>query len=88
MSRLGRPAEDFGADYVALPQGGVGDLTAGIDAWREAGGTHVSVVTMDLVLDSPTATSTTSIRSQTHSACHDGAGPSGPLLHPFTSRET
>ena len=29
-----------------------GDLTAEIDAWREAGGTHVSVVTMGLGLDS------------------------------------
>ena len=34
------------------PRGGVGDLTAEIDAWREAGGTHVSVVTMGLGLDS------------------------------------
>ena len=53
VSDLGRSAEDFGADYVALPRsGGVGDLTAEIDAWREAGGTHVSVVTMGLGLDS------------------------------------
>ena len=35
-----------------LPQGGLDDLTAKIDAWREAGGTHVSVVTMGLGLDS------------------------------------
>jgi probable F420-dependent oxidoreductase len=49
---LGRPAEDFGADYVALPGGGIGGLTAEVDAWREAGGTHVSVVTMGLGLDS------------------------------------
>ena len=52
MSGLGRSVEDFGADYVALPRGGVGDLTAEVDAWREAGGTHVSVVTMGLGLDS------------------------------------
>jgi probable F420-dependent oxidoreductase len=52
VSRLGRPPEDFGADYVALPRGGVGDLAAEVDAWREAGGTHVSVVTMGLGLDS------------------------------------
>ena len=53
VSDLGRSAEDFGADYVALPgSGGVGDLMAEIDAWREAGGTHVSVVTMGLGLDS------------------------------------
>jgi hypothetical protein len=48
---LGRPVEEFGADYVVLPRGGVGDLAAQIDAWREAGGTHVSVVTMGLGLD-------------------------------------
>jgi probable F420-dependent oxidoreductase len=52
VSGLGRSAEDFGADYVALPRGGVGGLTAEIDAWREAGGTHVSVVTTGLGLDS------------------------------------
>jgi probable F420-dependent oxidoreductase len=49
---FGRPVEDFGGDYVARPRGGVGDLTAEVDAWREAGGTHVSVVTMGLGLDS------------------------------------
>jgi probable F420-dependent oxidoreductase len=49
---LGRSAEDFGGDYVALPQGGIGDLTAEVDAWGGAGGTHVSVVTMGLGLDS------------------------------------
>ncbi len=49
---LGRSIEDFGADYVALPDGGVGNLTAEITAWREAGGTHVSVATMGLGLDS------------------------------------
>ena len=52
MRGLGRSVEDFGADYVALPPGGIGDLTAEIDAWREAGGTHVSVVTMGRGLDS------------------------------------
>jgi probable F420-dependent oxidoreductase len=49
---LGRSIEDFGADYVALAQGGVAGLVAEIDAWRQAGGTHVSVVTMGLGLDS------------------------------------
>lgn len=49
---LGRSVEDFGAEYVARPQGGPGDLTAEIDAWRRAGGTHLSVVTMGLGLDS------------------------------------
>ena len=49
---LGRPVEDFGAEYVARPQGGPGDVTAEIDAWREAGGTHLSIVTMGLGLES------------------------------------
>ena len=49
---LGRSVEDFGADYTALTREGVGELPAKIDAWREAGGTHVSVVTMGLGLDS------------------------------------
>ncbi|MDT3446830.1 LLM class F420-dependent oxidoreductase [Pseudofrankia sp. BMG5.37] len=49
---LGGSVETFGADYVVLPRGGVGGLTAEIDAWRAAGGTHVSVVTMGLGFDS------------------------------------
>ena len=50
VSDLGRPAEEFGADYVALPGGGIGGLTAEVEAWRAAGGTHVSVVTLGLGL--------------------------------------
>ncbi|MDX6285136.1 MAG: hypothetical protein QOG53_621 [Frankiales bacterium] len=49
---IGRSVDEFGGDYVALPQGGVSELTAEVDAWREAGGTHVSVVTMGLGFDS------------------------------------
>ncbi|EFC84238.1 LLM class F420-dependent oxidoreductase [Parafrankia sp. EUN1f] len=52
VTGLGRSVDGFGAEYVALPQGGVSGLTAEIDAWREAGGTHVSVVTMGLGLQS------------------------------------
>jgi probable F420-dependent oxidoreductase len=52
VSSLGRPAGDFGADYMVRASGDVGELTAKIDAWREAGGTHVSVITMGLGLDS------------------------------------
>ncbi len=49
----GRPVDDFGADYLIAPgAGGVVDLPAQVDAWREAGGTHVSVVTMGLGLTS------------------------------------
>jgi probable F420-dependent oxidoreductase len=48
---LGRSVEEFGAEYVLRPQDPPGDLTAEIDAWRRAGGTHLSVVTMGLGLD-------------------------------------
>ncbi|MFZ0664957.1 MAG: LLM class F420-dependent oxidoreductase [Acidimicrobiales bacterium] len=49
---LGRSVEEFGGEYVVVPRGGLGDLTAEIDSWREAGGTHASVVTMGRGLDS------------------------------------
>ena len=52
VDSLGRSVEDFGADYVAVGLGSAGDVTAEIDAWREAAGTHFSVVTMGLGLDS------------------------------------
>jgi probable F420-dependent oxidoreductase len=52
VAELGRSADTFGGDYVVLGRGGVGDLVAKIEGWREAGGTHVSVVTMNLGLDS------------------------------------
>jgi probable F420-dependent oxidoreductase len=48
----GRSVEDFGGDYVVLPRGGIGELVAEIDAWRAAGGTHATVVTMGRGLDS------------------------------------
>jgi probable F420-dependent oxidoreductase len=50
--REGRSLDEFGAERVVRPHGAPGDLTAEIDAWREAGGTHLSVVTMGLGLDS------------------------------------
>ena len=37
---------------MALSGSNLGELTAEIDAWRDAGGTHVSIVTMGLGLDS------------------------------------
>lgn len=52
LEALGRSVDEFGAEYVALPGAGVGELTAQVDAWREAGGTHVAAVTMGLGLDS------------------------------------
>jgi probable F420-dependent oxidoreductase len=49
----GRSIDDFGADYlVRLQGGGVEKLPGIVDAWREAGGTHLSVVTMGLGLAS------------------------------------
>jgi probable F420-dependent oxidoreductase len=50
----GRSVEDFGAEYVGRPQGASGsdDIAAELDAWRQAGGTHFSAVTMGLGLDS------------------------------------
>ena len=49
---LGRSVEDFGREYVVLPQGGADGLKAEVDGWRRAGGSHVSVVTMGLGLGS------------------------------------
>jgi hypothetical protein len=52
VGALGRPVEGFGADWVVLKRDSLGELAAEIDAWREAGGTHVSMDTMDRGLDS------------------------------------
>jgi probable F420-dependent oxidoreductase len=52
VSALGRSAADFGGDYVARSRNGVTGLAAQVDAWRDAGGTHVSVTTMGHGLDS------------------------------------
>jgi len=52
VTSQGRSVEDFGGDYVALSGADVTVLTREIDAWRAAGGTHVTVVTMGLGLDS------------------------------------
>jgi probable F420-dependent oxidoreductase len=49
---LGRSVDEFGGDSVTTSRRGVGVLAAKIDAWRVAGGTHASVVTMGLGLDS------------------------------------
>ena len=52
VRELGRPVDDFGGDLVTASVRGVRELPATVDAWREAGGTHISVVTMGLGLDS------------------------------------
>ena len=52
ISDVGRSAENFGAECVVRLQGGVGTLRAALDTWRDAGGTHLSIATMGLGLDS------------------------------------
>jgi probable F420-dependent oxidoreductase len=49
---LGRSVDDFGADWLALPHGGIDGVKADVDAWRTAGGTHISLVSTGLGLDS------------------------------------
>ncbi|MBL7488153.1 LLM class F420-dependent oxidoreductase [Frankia sp. AgB1.9] len=52
LAESGRPVEGFGAEYVVLAQGDLDTAVAEIDAWRAAGGTHISVATMGRGLDS------------------------------------
>jgi probable F420-dependent oxidoreductase len=52
VRRAGRAVEDFGVEFVVHPDGGNDQLVADVEAWRAAGGTHLSVVTMGLGLDS------------------------------------
>jgi probable F420-dependent oxidoreductase len=47
LGALGRSVAGFGADWVVLKRDTIGDLTAEIAAWRDAGGTHVTVDTMN-----------------------------------------
>jgi probable F420-dependent oxidoreductase len=49
---VGRAVEDFGGEYVLRPRSGIDNLKAEIEVWREAGGSHASVVTMGMGLDS------------------------------------
>jgi len=55
VRELGRSVDEFGADYLAQPRDGIAGLAHDVDAWRAAGGTHVSVVTMGLGLGSADA---------------------------------
>ena len=52
VASLGRSVDDFGGEYVALSGGDVGELVREIEAWRAAGGTHLTVVTLGLGLPS------------------------------------
>jgi probable F420-dependent oxidoreductase len=51
LREVGRSVEGFGAEFVSLPKN-VENLRADVDRWRDAGGTHLSVVTMGQGLDS------------------------------------
>jgi probable F420-dependent oxidoreductase len=51
LAAVGRSVQDFGADWVVLKRDSIRDLAAEIAAWRVAGGTHVSVESMDRGLD-------------------------------------
>jgi probable F420-dependent oxidoreductase len=48
----GRPVDEFGADWVLTPRENLDGLADEVDAWRRAGGTHVTVPTVGLGLDS------------------------------------
>ena len=48
----GRNVADFGAEYVVPLPVEAGDLTAEVDAWAKAGGTHISLATMGRGLSS------------------------------------
>jgi len=48
----GRSVDDFGGEYVVRPRSGVDNLKADIEVWRKSGGSHASVVTMGMGLDS------------------------------------
>lgn len=51
IGALGRSVDDFSTDYVLRDSEGLESLVAQIDTWREAGGTHLSIQTMGLGLD-------------------------------------
>jgi probable F420-dependent oxidoreductase len=55
LQGLGRSVPEFGADWLARPGGDLETVLAQVDAWRDAGGTHISLVTMGLGLDSADA---------------------------------
>jgi probable F420-dependent oxidoreductase len=48
----GRRPEDFGGELAILTRKGPTDVAARAEAWEQVGGTHASVVTMGLGLDS------------------------------------
>ena len=55
VAEQGRAADDFGGELAVLSRKGAADVAARVEAWDKAGGTHASVVTMGLGLDSTEA---------------------------------
>ncbi len=55
LEGLGRAVEEFGAEQVISSRGETSQLADKVQAWAEAGGTHISVSTMGLGLDSAEA---------------------------------
>lgn len=55
LAEAGRSDVEFGSDFVMTGEKGVDAAVAAAEAWRDAGGTHVSVVTMGMGLDSTEA---------------------------------
>lgn len=55
LAENGRATKDFGADYVMLAGLGVEAVVDTIKRWEDAGGTHASVVTMGMGLDTTEA---------------------------------
>lgn len=52
---MGRPVEEFGAEQVISTRGELGQVTAKVQDWEAAGGTHILISTMGLGLDSAEA---------------------------------
>jgi probable F420-dependent oxidoreductase len=55
VQALGRPVTQFGGHYTARLDNGTDALAQEVGRWREAGGTHVSLTTMGLGLDTTEA---------------------------------
>ncbi|HEY3923563.1 MAG TPA: LLM class F420-dependent oxidoreductase [Acidothermaceae bacterium] len=55
LGELNRPVAEFGAECVVHLRDGIHNLQAEVDSWRDAGGSHLSIVTMGLGLDSADA---------------------------------
>ena len=52
VQRAGRSVDGFGGDYLVRREGSLDSLLGSADAWREAGGTHLTVITMGLGMKS------------------------------------